>query len=52
MPNQKNPFTSPDMQQYFASLPTFVQESIEQSGVEFESLDQLRTFVDSLNRKN
>ncbi|NLG93302.1 MAG: hypothetical protein GX485_07095 [Clostridiales bacterium] len=50
--SNKNPFTNPEMQQYFASLPAFVQETIEQSGVQFDSLEQLRTFVDSLNSNN
>ncbi len=51
MPLKKNPFTAPDMQQYFSSLSPVIQESIEQSGIEFESLDHLRSFVRNLERK-
>lgn len=50
MENKQNPFLSPDMKQYFNSLPAFVQESIEQSGVSFNNVNELRTFVQNLNQ--
>lgn len=51
MPEKKNPFTAPDMKQYFASLSPVMQESIEQSGVDFESVEHLRSFVKNLEKK-
>ncbi len=51
VPVKKNPFTAPDMKQYFSSLSPVVQESIEQSGIDFESLDHLRSFVKNLEKK-
>ncbi len=48
----KNPFTAPDMAQYFLKLPAMIQESIQQSGVKFDSVEQLRAFVDHLNQKS
>ena len=51
VPVRKNPFTAPDMKQYFSSLAPVIQESIEQSGVDFESLDHLRSFVKHLECK-
>lgn len=52
MQKEQNPFTDPDMRQYFSSLPAIVQESIEQSGVKFESLSQLQTFAEGLIHKS
>jgi hypothetical protein len=43
---------NPEMQEYFSTLPIFIKESIEQSGVKFESVDDLRAFVNNLNRTN
>lgn len=51
MPVKKNPFTAPDMKQYFSKLSPVIQEAIEQSGVQFESLRHLRAFVKNVERK-
>ena len=51
VPVRKNPFTAPDMNQYFSSLSPFIQESIEQSGIDFESLGHLRSFIKNLEKK-
>ena len=40
------------MEQYFCSLPKFVQESMKQSGVEFCDVAQMKAFVDNLSTKN
>ena len=47
---RENPYTSPEMQQYFSTLPVFIQESIEQSGMKFETLSQLRSFVENIGK--
>lgn len=52
MPAEKNPYTDPDMKRFFMSLSPVIQESIEQSGVKFDSIGQLRSFVNNLNSKN
>ena len=49
--HKKNPYTDPEMQQYFSKLPIFIQESILQSGLKFENLDHLRRFVDHVNQE-
>lgn len=49
---RENPYTSPEMQQYFSTLPIFIQESIEQSGMKFENLNQLRSFVDNIGKRD
>lgn len=46
--HEKNPYTQADMQEYFSSLPIFIQESIAQSGTKFDSLEQLQAFVANL----
>ncbi len=50
------PYTDPsmdwNMQQYFSSLPAYIQESIKQSGVKLQTVDDMRRFVDNLNQKN
>ncbi len=51
MPAKKNPFTDPEMKQFFMSLSPVIQESIEQSGVKFESVSQLQSFVKNLGSK-
>ena len=51
MPVEKNPFTDPEMKRFFMSLSPFIQESIEQSGVKFESIGQLKSFVVNLDSK-
>ncbi len=51
MSSKRNPFTAPDMKQYFSTLSPVIQESIEQSGVDFESLDHLRSFVKNLQKE-
>lgn len=48
MSGEQNPFTNREMQQYFSSLAPVVQESIEQCGMKFDSLDQLQSFVSHL----
>lgn len=53
MDEAKNPILgSADMQQYFSTLPTFIKESIEQSGVKFETVQELRAFVSNLTKSN
>ncbi len=49
----ENPYTSanPELKQYFSTLPIHLQESIEQSGMKFENLEQLRAFVDHLSKR-
>ena len=51
MPARKNPFTDPEMKRFFSSLSPVVQESIEQSGIKFESAGHLRAFVNNLDSK-
>ena len=51
MSAEKNPFTDPMMKQFFMSLPPVIKESIEQSGLKFESISQLQSFVKNLNSK-
>lgn len=40
------------MQEYFSSLPKFIQESIIQSGVELSTEKDLRDFVAQLEKKS
>lgn len=40
------------MEQYFCSLPMIVQESIKQSGVEFCNMEEMKSFVENLNKQN
>ena len=47
MPNKYN---DPQMQQYFSSLPLFVQETIKQSAVEMNTEDELRKFAENFMR--
>ncbi len=51
MSMENNPFTTPDMKRFFASLPSALQETIEQSGIKFTSLEHLQAFVRNLNQK-
>lgn len=44
----ENPFQNEDMKQYFSSLPTIIQETIEQSGIKFQSVEDLREFVNKI----
>lgn len=48
----ENPYTSPEMKEYFSTLPSFIQESIEQSGMKFEDLSHLRSFVDNIEKRD
>lgn len=41
----------PAMQQYFQTLPAFVQESIKQSGVDLKNLQEMQDFVKHLNKQ-
>jgi hypothetical protein len=45
------PFNDPETLKYFSTLPTMVKESIIQSGVKFNSENDLRTFVKNLQKK-
>lgn len=45
-----NDFKDPAMQQYFNGLPTYVQESIKQSGVQLYTLAQLQKMADNLTK--
>lgn len=51
MPAEKNPFTDPEMKRFFSSLAPVIQESIEQSGMKFDSIGQLKSFVKHLDSK-
>lgn len=44
--NQK----SAEFQEYFSSLPITVQETIQQSGVETQTVDELRRLAQNLMR--
>ncbi len=49
---QSNPLTQdPEIQQYFQSLPPYIQETIYQSGVEITSKQQLQQCADGLMKK-
>jgi len=37
--------------QYFSTLPFFIQESIEQTGLTFNTVDELKSFVENLEKK-
>lgn len=44
---------SPEMQQYFSSLPIFVQETIKQSNSKIDCMEELKSCAENmLNRKN
>ena len=45
------PFNDPVTLKYFSTLPPMLKESIIQSGVQFNSEDELRAFVDHLNQQ-
>ncbi len=51
MPVEKNPFKAPELNHYFSTLPAALQESIEQSGIKFTSLEHLQAFVRNLNQQ-
>lgn len=38
------------MQQYFNQLPAYIQENIEQSGIEIQSIDQLKKCAENLTK--
>lgn len=44
-------FPNAEMQQYFQSLPAFVQESIKQTGVTFSSMSELQNCAESMLHK-
>ena len=53
MANQQPiPTQEPAMKQYFDTLPVSVQETIMQSGVEVNSLDQLKQCAQHFMQKN
>lgn len=45
------PFNDPVTLKYFSSLPSMIKESIIQSGVQFNSEDELQAFVENLQKK-
>ncbi|MBC8569316.1 hypothetical protein [Zongyangia hominis] len=49
--NQQNPLENdPQMQQYFDTLPKYVQENIKQSGAKFCSLAELQQCAANLTQ--
>lgn len=40
----------PSLEEYFQSLPAFMQESIRQSGIDFSTVDALEAFVNNLSK--
>lgn len=51
MSNQPKAMQDPAMKQYFDTLPTSVQETIVQSGVEVNSVEQLKQCAEHFSRK-
>ena len=46
---KRTPSRDPDgLQDYFATLPAYIQESVKQSGLDFTCEEDLRCFVESL----
>lgn len=45
-------FNDPQMQQYFSSLPMYVQETIKQSAVKITTENELRKFAENLMGSN
>lgn len=45
------PAQTPAMQQIFNGLPTYVQESIRQSGIQFENEKQLSDFAAQFEKR-
>ena len=45
-------FNDPQMQQYFASLPMYVQETIKQNAVKITTENELRKFAENLMGSN
>ncbi len=43
---------SPEIKQYFDSLPAFIQETVMQSGVQIETEEQLRQCAEKLMKKD
>lgn len=43
---------SPDMQEYFNSLPMFVQETLKQNNIKVNSLEDLRTCAENMMKQN
>ena len=46
-----DPFNNPEMQKYFNTLPVYVQESIKQSSMTIDSLEQLEKVAENLTRR-
>ncbi len=44
-------FNDPEMQKYFNTLPAYVQESIKQSSITIDSLQQLEKVAENLTRR-
>lgn len=44
-------FSDKKMQEYFDSLPAYVQESVMQSAVEFPTKGKLKRFVRNLHKR-
>ncbi len=50
MPTNKQIENDPAMQQYFNSLPPYVQENIKQAGTDIRNLEELRSCAENLMR--
>lgn len=48
MPTDKQIANDPAMQQYFESLPAYVQENIKLAGMEITSLEELKSCAENL----
>lgn len=49
--NKNSIFTNSEMQQYFNTLPEFVQETITQSGAQMSTVQDLKACADNLMKK-
>ena len=50
--NYKYPFQNRAMDEYFASLPSFVQETIMQTGISLSNEQELRAYAEHLMKGN
>lgn len=50
MQYESKTFDNPEMKQYFSALPAIIQESITQSGIKFDSIEQLKTFAENISK--
>ena len=49
--NKNSICSSPEMQQYFNTLPEFIQETITQSGAQISTVQDLKACADNLMKK-